>query len=173
MAKAVAIHPMTSSVQETVDRLREQIAVRAHQLAVERGYEPGHELDDWLRAESQLVWKPEMHLEEHPHTLVVKFRVPGIPREDIHVWVDRRSLVLLGEAQPEGTAEDVRIHGSEFRYGQIYRQLDLPIPVEPERGRARLSDGVLTITLPKQAWVVEDSKERRSARRKKSARTST
>lgn len=173
MAKTVAVHPMISSVQTTIDRLREQIAVRAHQLAVERGYGPGHELDDWLRAESQLVWKPEMHLEERPHTLVVKFRVPGIRREDIHVWVDRRSLVLLGEAQPEEPAEDVRVHGSEFRYGQIYRQIELPTPVEPERGKARLTDGVLTITLPKQASAAEDAKERGSARRKKPARINT
>lgn len=171
MAKTVAVHPMISSVQGTIDRLREQIAVRAHQLAVERGYGPGQELDDWLRAESQLVWKPEMHLEEHPHTLVVKFRVPGIRREDIQVWIDRGSLVLLGEAQPEERAEDVRVHGSEFRYGHIYRQLELPTLVEPEKGKARLDDGVLTITLPKAASAAEGTKERSPARRKKPART--
>jgi HSP20 family molecular chaperone IbpA len=173
MAKTVAVHSMISSVQMTIDRLREQIAVRAHQLAVERGSGPGHELDDWLRAESQLVWKPEMHLEEHPHTLVVKFRVPGIRCEDIQVWIDRRSLVLLGEAQPEEPAEDVRVHDSEFRYGQIYRQLELPTPIEPEKGKARLNDGVLTITLLKPSSAAEGTKERGSARRKKPARTNT
>lgn len=170
MAKTVAIQPMTASVQEVLDRLRQQIAVRAHELAVERGYGPGHELDDWLRAESQLVWKPELHLEEHPHALVVKFRLPGIQPEDIHVWIDHRSLTLLGEVPPEEPAEEVRVHGSEFRYGQIYRQVEFPTSIEPGKAKARLNDGVLTITLPKPA-LPDEGKEKASVRRKRSPRS--
>ena len=33
---------------------KEEIAMRAHQLFVERGGEPGHDVEDWLRAESEL-----------------------------------------------------------------------------------------------------------------------
>ncbi len=32
----------------------EEIAFRAHQLFVERGGEPGHDVEDWLRAEREL-----------------------------------------------------------------------------------------------------------------------
>ncbi|HKV23002.1 MAG TPA: DUF2934 domain-containing protein [Candidatus Acidoferrum sp.] len=32
----------------------EEIAVRAHQIFTERGGEPGHDLEDWLRAEREL-----------------------------------------------------------------------------------------------------------------------
>jgi len=31
-----------------------QIAIRAHELYLERGAEQGHDLDDWLRAEEEL-----------------------------------------------------------------------------------------------------------------------
>jgi hypothetical protein len=31
-----------------------RIAKRAHEIAEERGFEPGHELDDWLRAEREI-----------------------------------------------------------------------------------------------------------------------
>jgi len=33
----------------------EEIAQRAYEIFVARGGEPGHELDDWLQAESELL----------------------------------------------------------------------------------------------------------------------
>jgi hypothetical protein len=34
---------------------QEKIAKRAHELYLQRGSEPGHELDDWLQAEAELA----------------------------------------------------------------------------------------------------------------------
>ena len=36
----------------------EQIRARAFELYLERGRQPGHELDDWLRAEFELTHRP-------------------------------------------------------------------------------------------------------------------
>jgi Protein of unknown function (DUF2934) len=35
--------------------LREQIEARAHEIYRARGANPGHELDDWLRAEREVM----------------------------------------------------------------------------------------------------------------------
>ena len=35
--------------------LHDQIETRAHEIYVERGCEPGHELDDWLQAEREIM----------------------------------------------------------------------------------------------------------------------
>jgi hypothetical protein len=35
--------------------LREQIEARAHEIYLSRGAEPGHELDDWLQAEREIM----------------------------------------------------------------------------------------------------------------------
>jgi hypothetical protein len=35
--------------------LREQIESRAHEIYLSRGAEPGHELDDWLQAEREIM----------------------------------------------------------------------------------------------------------------------
>ncbi len=145
----VRIHPYSSSIREEADRIRARIAERAYELAAQRGYAPGHELDDWLAAEGQLVWKPELRLEEHPHEFVLKFRLPGVRAADVRVLTEAERVLLLGEARLESVAEGVRVHGDEFRYGSIFREVWLPQPVDPTRARARLSDGVLTVTLPK------------------------
>lgn len=48
------------STKKTPARMRlaptqEEVAVRAYQLFLDRGGAPGHELDDWLEAERQLL----------------------------------------------------------------------------------------------------------------------
>ncbi len=35
--------------------LREEIEARAHEIYLARGSEPGHELDDWLQAEREVM----------------------------------------------------------------------------------------------------------------------
>jgi hypothetical protein len=34
----------------------ERISRRAYEIAQQRGFEPGHELEDWLQAERELEW---------------------------------------------------------------------------------------------------------------------
>ncbi len=36
-------------------RLREAVSVRAYYKAAQRGLEPGHEIEDWLEAERELL----------------------------------------------------------------------------------------------------------------------
>lgn len=49
------------SQNRTVDNLlgaislQEQIESRAHEIYIARGAEPGHELDDWLQAEREIM----------------------------------------------------------------------------------------------------------------------
>jgi len=49
------------SINRTVDNLlgalslQEQIEARAHEIYLSRGAEPGHELDDWLQAEREIM----------------------------------------------------------------------------------------------------------------------
>jgi HSP20 family molecular chaperone IbpA len=145
----VRLHPFSPLAREEADRVRARIAERAYELAARRGYTPGHELEDWLAAESQVVWRPELRLEENPRAFVLKFRLPGVRAADVRLYADAERVLLLGEARAEGTAEDVRLHGDEFRYGTIFREVWLPQPVEPTRARARMTDGVLVVTLPK------------------------
>ena len=48
--------PATS---EQLQDMTDQIRARAHELYELRGREDGHDLDDWLLAESQLVQEPK------------------------------------------------------------------------------------------------------------------
>lgn len=50
----------------------EQIAQRAQEIYVERGAKPGHELDDWLQAEYELMRLPVQKLAKMDAATVTK-----------------------------------------------------------------------------------------------------
>jgi hypothetical protein len=52
-AKALLEAPEVTVVAQTDGQRRDAIAVAAYYLAQRRGFEPGHELEDWCAAEAQ------------------------------------------------------------------------------------------------------------------------
>jgi len=69
----------------------EQIAARAHRIYVERGCQPGHEVDDWLQAEYELMQLPVRKIAELEPPAPDKGRPRG---KSIIALV--RAAVLLG-----------------------------------------------------------------------------
>ena len=44
--------------------MEEQIRQRAHEMSLQRGSQPGHEIDDWLQAEYELMQLPVRKIAE-------------------------------------------------------------------------------------------------------------
>ena len=49
---------MTPTTAELTSREHDRIAKRAYQLAAQRDFAPGHELEDWLQAEREIEAGP-------------------------------------------------------------------------------------------------------------------
>ena len=55
--------PVSAVAKETLS-LEERIRLRAHQLYVQRGNQPGSDLDDWLQAEEEIRRAEEEAIDE-------------------------------------------------------------------------------------------------------------
>jgi len=102
--------------------------------------------DRWRRR-AAAVWPPT-NVYEAKEAFIVKAEVPGLAEGDVSVSVEDDALVLRGErksAIPEG----YKIHLRERAAVAFTRKLPLPARVNVEAVTAALTDGVLTITLPK------------------------
>jgi HSP20 family protein len=78
--------------------------------------------------------------------------LPGIKPEDVEVTVDQGILTI--EARREEEREEPAREGEGYLWRErkaavLRRQLRLPETVRPEDVRARLANGVLTISIPK------------------------
>jgi HSP20 family protein len=100
-------------------------------------------------------WAPPVNLYESGPDLFVEVELPGTGAADVRITCHPGAVVVegvKGESVPRAAAGDVeRFLRVERMAGSFHRVVPLPGPVDASRGRARLRDGLLTITLPRVA----------------------
>jgi HSP20 family protein len=92
---------------------------------------------------------PQLNLWEDDENFYVEAEMPGLDLNDLEMFVTTENqLNIKGERKrPEpGTGT---WHRRERGYGEFSRTVELPGFVDSEKVTAKLTDGVLTITLPK------------------------
>ena len=125
------------------------IARRAFEIFESRGCSPGQALDDWLRAESELLHPVPLKVTESNGKYIVRAEVPGFSSKDIKVIVEPRYLAISGKRETKEEAENAEMIRFEWSADQIFRALDLPSDVDTSNFNTTVKDGILTVDLPK------------------------
>ncbi|REK86233.1 Hsp20/alpha crystallin family protein [Streptomyces inhibens] len=94
-----------------------------------------------------MTWAPLADMHETDDTYKIECELPGMKREDIDVEITEHELRISGELK-ERTREGVLRRRGRPTGRFEYRAL-LPTDVKAEDVQASLSDGVLTVTIPK------------------------
>ncbi len=104
------------------------------------------EFGDRLRDDS---WQPDVDVFETEIAIVVRAEIAGVRSQDLKVRVDGQVLRIGGvRPAPEGS-EVKRLHQMEIASGPFERRVRIPIAFEQDRVTAHVTDGFLTVTLPK------------------------
>jgi HSP20 family protein len=144
--------PILVEAEKMFERLGEitrETAHKAFEFFQRRGGELGHEIDDWFRAESEILLPVKVEVSETDDKINVRAAVPGFKPDEIAVSVKDNVLILSGETEMSEKREDENTVFSEFRSNKFCRQLRLSSEVDEEKVKANLKDGVLKLTLPK------------------------
>jgi HSP20 family protein len=92
---------------------------------------------------------PLLNVWQDDANFYVEAEMPGMNLEDLEIYVSHGDqLTIKGERKPLDI-ENATWHRQERAFGRFSRELTLPITVDADKVQARLSDGILTITLPK------------------------
>jgi HSP20 family protein len=92
-------------------------------------------------------WAPLTDVTETDDAYMVELELPGVKRDQINVELSDRQLVVSGEVKEE-EKEGVRRRRAR-RYGRFEYRTLLPGEADADKVTASLSDGVLTVTVPK------------------------
>ena len=130
-------------------QMHELIARRAFEIFESNGGSPGHDLEDWFRAESELLRPVPLNVIELNGEYVVRAEVPGFGGRDIKISVQPRCLAVSGKLQTNEQGENGRLIRSAWCANQILRTLDLPSDVDTSTVSASVQDGILTVHLAK------------------------
>ncbi|MDR2456285.1 MAG: Hsp20/alpha crystallin family protein [Deltaproteobacteria bacterium] len=94
-------------------------------------------------------FSPLVDIWENDGGLTVVADMPGVSAEGLNVDLRENVLTIYGKVPVDVVKR--KVLSSEFEVGDFYRQFSLSEHIDQERITASMKDGVLTLTLPKQA----------------------
>ena len=139
----------SEEISNRFSQIYDVIARRAFDIFESCGRVPGHELEDWFRAESELLRPVPLNVTESNDEYIVRAEVPGFGSKDIEVIVEPLYLAISGKRETNEDKQNGKMICSESRADRIFRVLDLPSVVDTSKVSTTLKDGILIVDLPK------------------------
>lgn len=102
-----------------------------------------------LETPSLLTGGVPLDIVDDGQNLVVKASTPGVKTDDLHVEISDDTLRIWGEHKADKERKEEEYYLREQHHGRFERSTRLPYPVQADKAKAELEDGVLTLTLPK------------------------
>ncbi len=96
---------------------------------------------------------PRMDLYRKDGKIHLDMEIPGIdPKEvDLKVYPDR--VVFKAERKEEKKEESERFFRIERSRGSFYREIPMPVEIDPEGAEAKIKNGLLSLVLPEKQSV--------------------
>jgi len=113
--------------------------------------EPGQVVEDFLRGREAgaEAWQPPTDIYETDDSLVVRMEIAGLQPRDVAVQLEGEVLTIRGRRREDCPHCKRRYCQMEIHTGPFERVLALPKPVLAEGARARYTNGILEILLPR------------------------
>ncbi len=138
-------------LMEKLSGVSREIENLAFDFFRDRGGRGGNDLDDWFRAEMEILRPVPVQVTESEKKIHVSAAVPGFKPEEIQVSIKDKTLVICGEKNEKIEDSEKKRIIREWKSDRFCRQLTLPSEVISDKAEAELIDGMLELTLPKHA----------------------
>jgi HSP20 family molecular chaperone IbpA len=152
--KPITIIPVkVENLTDRINQVSQAIAQRAYRIfqGSERRFAPEFELDEWSKAEVELLHPFHAYIVDAGEKLEVKAEVPGFNEKEIEISVEPRRVTITGKRQTNKEEMKGKTVYSECCWDQILRTIELPASVDVRKASAMLQNGVLQLTMPKTA----------------------
>jgi HSP20 family protein len=100
------------------------------------------------------AWTPPCDIYECDEEVVLKMELPDMRKDDVHVTFEDSVLTVRGERKFEAAVDRESYYRIERKYGEFTRIFTLPTFVEGNKVVAEFKDGMLMVTLPKNAAAI-------------------
>jgi HSP20 family protein len=90
---------------------------------------------------------PKTNVHETEDAYVFSLEMPGLTRDDIEVNIEGDTLIVKGEKSEK--KEEKGVIRREYRSARFERTFTVGSGIDREKVKAKVQDGVLTVTLPK------------------------
>jgi HSP20 family protein len=141
--------PKTLPIFGEIAKQFEAIERRAFDRFEKRGGELGHELEDWMKAERDVVLSPLSELVDEGKAFKARIALPGFDAKDIQVSAMQDAIVVKANTAHNHEQKDGNVCFCEFSQKNLFRRLALPASIDVDKVSASLENGILQVTAPK------------------------
>lgn len=99
---------------------------------------------------NEVTWRPAVDISENAERWLLAAEIPGVDPKDINITAEDGALVIEGEKTTFFEEQDDQ-HRTERLTGRFYRRFSLPKSADVQKITANSKNGVLTLSIPKQA----------------------
>ena len=103
------------------------------------------EMAEGLNEEGQLT----LDVYQTPGEIVIKSTIAGVAPEDLDISITNDMVIIKGERKNNEEVKTEDYYYQECYWGKFSRSVILPVDVDPDKSKAVLKNGILTIRLPK------------------------
>ena len=96
--------------------------------------------------EKLTVFTPPVNMYDDGDKIVIEVALPGVKKEDIDLSLQDNVLTISGVRIGK---TDKPHYQQEWQYGQFEREITLPTAIKSDDIRAEYTDGILTVSMPK------------------------
>lgn len=108
------------------------------------------ELPRWSETQLGIEGRvPSIDLIDGSSEIVIRAELPGVEKKDLEVSVSDNSVTIKGNVHREEKVEEGEYYRCERVRGAYQRVVDLPAAVNGEKAKAKFTNGLLELHLPK------------------------
>jgi HSP20 family molecular chaperone IbpA len=148
---------------DRVKAIHDAVAHRAYHIFESRGFAPGHDSEDWLLAESEIVRPLQYGLLELDGRMTLTTDASCFEWGEIIAYIEPRCVTLSGKAGPCKEHRKEQTAESDLSGELVFRALDLPVEVDPSGVQARFNGCMLELSLPKAGAARETRAQAKAA----------
>ncbi len=94
------------------------------------------------------TFSPPIDIYENSKELIITIELPGLDKDDIKVSLVHHKLFIKGEKRFKKAFQRQKYYLLERPYGTFNRVFELPDNVDVENIKAKIKDGILSISIP-------------------------
>lgn len=157
--KCAAESDLPASCREEIQNFFGAVRCKAFELFEKYGRSKGHDLDNWLDAEKQLLTVPRLELLDKGDSFELRVAVPGFEAHEVEVTALSDAVIVKARASSETEEKKDEFWCREFSDQSLFRRIPLPAPIDINRVACNLDKGLLRIVAAKAALQSEPQRK--------------
>ena len=149
LREIASLKPFADDFSQRSKEIYDSIARHAFEIFESNGGVSGRDRENWLTAEAELLHPVHLDIAESDEAVTVRAELPGFSAKELEIRLAPRRLAITGKRQTKQEQSAENTVYSERCVDQVFRLVELPAEVNPEKATATLNDGVLQLAIPK------------------------